>query len=136
MSFVPDDKPTELANPRDGSLDNPPSPIAAKLETILPLGFRSIGSVRADQVQTLLRHFISEFIAVVRLFYNQFDFAFRASRLLENLRSQLHLRGRGRVSGACNRYPLAMYHHHPLWPFSSFGFTHVVAPFFAGGDEV
>ncbi len=89
--------------------------------------------MRADQIESLFCNLIAERIAVVSLVGDQrYGASFRMYDLLQSFRCQSHFGRRRRVDGTCQRYALAIRHHHPLCTLSTLGFSDVGAPFFAG----
>ena len=129
---MPHDQSPELTEPRDGSLDDPASTIASQLSTVLSRFATTPAAMRTNQFQAFVAERGSQSIAVVGSIGNQNRMTLGAHSLLDDTRRQLYFRRRRGVDGTCQRYSLAIRHHHPLCTFSTLGFSDVGAPFFAG----
>lgn len=133
MIIVADHQSPKVSKPADRSFNLPTSAVATELPSVLNGWPDPALSVRANQLPALLPQALAEGIAVVGSIGDQrSQRSARRLGLLHGFFNQRHFGRRGRRGRACQRNSLAISHHHPLCTLSTFGFSHVVAPFFAG----
>lgn len=143
VAIMTDQKPTEVAEPGEGSLDLPAFSVSPQFPPVLQNGFDAIGAVRADQIDPPLFQAISQRIGVGSLVVNQSRrFAAGASRAIsrdghatQRFLDERDFVGGSRVQVFSQRNTLAVDHHHPLRTLAAFGFSDARAPFFAEAKE-
>lgn len=122
-----------VLQPSDRAFDDPSLSITPKRSAVLSLGFATIDLMRAHQLQATFFQSITQRIGIIGTIRDKMaPMLLRQRRFVQCRLDQLRLvRGR-----ACHvhseRKTLAARHHHKLCTFSTFGFTHAEAPFFAG----
>jgi len=122
-----------VLQPGNRAFNDPSLSIASKRSAVLPLGLASIDLVRTHQLQAAFFQTIPQRIRIVRAIRHKMAaMIFRQRRFIQRCLDQFRfVRGR-----ACHvhseRKTLAARHHHKLCTFSTFGFSHAEAPFFAG----
>jgi len=127
-----------VADPGEGALYNPATPVAAQRTTILRRWFAAVPTVRRDQLDVAVCQPGSQWIAVVALVGDH------PLRLLprpaprrnpdrrERRLGELDFRRGCNVKVVSQRKTRAVDHHHPLRPLAPLGFADSIAPFFAG----
>lgn len=143
IPLVANQKPAEVPEPSERTLDFPPSFVSPQLPAILHSGLAAVGPMRADQIDAPLFQAISQWIGISSLVVNQpRRLASGASASCpgnrdgaQGLLDQRDFVGRGRVEVNSQRNSLAVAHHHPLRTLAAFGFSDARAPFFAGAKE-
>lgn len=130
--FVPDNKPTEVAEPRESALHLPAPPVAAQLPPVLSGRLAATAQVWGDQVNAPLGQPLAQRVAGCRPIRDQPLDAVGLIRLVERRLEELALvrRGRRRVLSESNT--LAVDHHHPLCALPAPRRPHCRAPFLAG----
>ena len=131
----------EVAEPCEGPLRDPASPVATQRPTVLGRRLAPILPMRNDQLDATLRQLRAQGIAIVAPVDDD------ANRLLPGTTSamptpyldrldrrldELDFRGRGRVKVVSQSNARAVDHHHPLRSLAPLGFADSQAPFFAG----
>jgi len=122
-----------VLQPGNRPFDNPSLTVTAKRSAVLPFGLATIDFVRTHQLQAAFFQAISQRIRIVRTIRHEMAaMLLRKRRFIQRRLDQFRLvRGR-----ACHvhsdRKTLAARHHHKLCTFSTLGFSHAEAPFFAG----
>ena len=124
---------TIVAYPGNRSFDFPASLVSAELSTVLRRLANASASVRADQIPALFDKTFTKRIAVIAAISNQGrDLSFMPWYGLQCFFNQRHFRRRRAGDGTCQRNSRAISHHHPLCTLSTFGFSDLGTPFFAG----
>ncbi len=119
--------------PGNRSLDFPTSLVSAELSTILRRLANASASVRADQIPALFHETFPQWIAVIATISNQGRHRCFLPRYgLQRFFNQSYFRRRRAGDGTCHRNSRAISHHHPLCTLSTFGFSDLGTPFFAG----
>jgi len=122
-----------VLQPGNRPFDDPSLTVPAKGSSVLPFRLATIDFMRAHQLQATFFQTITQRIRIVRTIRHKMAARlFRQRRFIQRCLDQFYLvRGR-----ACHvhseRKTLAARHHHKLCTFSTFGFSHAEAPFFAG----
>jgi hypothetical protein len=70
MSFVPDDQPAEVLQPREQALNFPASAISTHPTQVL-CGVSSVRSVGSDQFDSVLLEFCVQFVGIVSIIGDQ-----------------------------------------------------------------
>ena len=120
-----------VLQPRVGAFDGPASFVRFQLATVLSRRLLSTLAVGADQFDSPFFQTLSQRIGVRRAIVNQ---SFRESRqhaMCEHRFDQADFSGIGAVDREGERNPVAVHHRHDLCPFTTLGFSHAIAPFFA-----
>jgi hypothetical protein len=125
---------SEVAEPSEGPFYDPPSLVAAQRPAVLRRRFAPVLAVQGDQFDAPRRQSPAQRIAIVTAVGNQTARLLPASYpdRLERRLDEFDLRGGSRVKVVSQRNTRAVDHHHPLCPLAPLGFSHSVAPFFAG----
>lgn len=139
LSFMADEKTTEVTQVGEGALDLPASAIAAHGASILQGGAAAPTAMGTDQFDPACRQPCPKALRVVGAITD------KAGRTIawstRTGAGHLHgpqgffregdFRGRGAKESASQRYTRAVCHHHPLCTFATFGLTHAEPPFLA-----
>jgi hypothetical protein len=135
------DQSAEVAEPGDGTLDDPAAAVAAQGATILRWWPDSIPLVRDNQFDAPTLQPLPQRIAVISLVGNHSlgllarsprSGSVRDPNRGEGFFRQLDFRRGRRVQVLSQRNTRAVDHHHPLRPLAPLGFADLVAPFLAG----
>ena len=138
--FMPNQQSSVVSDPGKRSLHNPPPSISSKLSAVLTLGFFSVFSMGAYQINLAFLKSIAKLITVIGTICNQsLGTCSWSSRTISRhfnfsqhrVNKRYFVRG-CRGNGASQRNTFAVDHHHPLRSFAPFGFSNPKAPFFAG----
>ena len=137
--FISHDETTVIAEPSEGALNFPATPVTTQLSTVLVFLFLVILAVWADELDTALEQAFPQWIAVISFVSNNpFGFLFgtttsrtRNCYLAYRRFKELRLARARRVQVEPQRNSLAVDHHHPLRAFAALGLSDARAPFFA-----
>ena len=139
VSFMADEKTTEVAQVREGAFDFPASAIAAERASILQGRATAATAVRTDQFDSASRQPGPEALRVVSAITDEAGGTIawsactdaRHLHCLQGFFREGNFRRRGAKESTSQRYTRAVCHHHPLCTFATFGFTHAEPPFLA-----
>lgn len=133
IEFMSNEQSSKVTQPCKSAFDGPSSAITPKLATVLRRCSFSTFTMGTNQIPLRLLEPFTKRIAVVSTVGNQRDTTvFWARDLDKHAFDELDFRW-GRACGrTCQRYSLAISHHHPLGSLSTLGFPNVEAPFLAG----
>jgi len=132
LMFISDHQSAEVAEPREGTLHLPATPVAAQFATVLRGRSPAPPFVRCDQIDAPRGQSFPEGIAVGGPVVDQPLDALLPVRFLERRFEQLAVVRRGRSQVLSQRKTLAVDHHQPLCAFPAPRRPHCSAPFFAG----
>jgi len=133
IEFMSNKQSSKVAQPCDGSFDCPSAAITPKLASVLSLSSFSTFAMGTNQIPLRLLEPFTKRITIVSTVGNQRDrTVFWTGDLDKHPFDEFDFRW-GRACGrTCQRYSLAISHHHPLGSLSTLGFPNVEAPFLAG----
>ena len=133
IEFMSNEQSSKVTQPCKSAFDGPSSAITPKLATVLRRCSFSTFTMGTNQIPLRMPEPFTKRIAVVSTVGNQRDTTvFWARDLDKHAFDELDFRW-GRACGrTCQRYSLAISHHHPLGSLSTLGFPNVEAPFLAG----
>jgi len=140
-AIVPNDQSAEVAEPSQGTLHLPATPVAAQCSAVLPMRLDAIQAMWRDQLDSSCRQPLAQWVAVIGAIRNHTpDFlagppAVMATAHVDRgerfFRERRFVRG-CRVKLLSQRNTLAVDHHHPLRALATLGFSDFRAPFLAG----
>jgi hypothetical protein len=130
----------EIAQPREGAFDFPPSPIAPPLATVLPRGLHPMAAMGTNQLNAPLRQALSPWVRgtgllvehTLRLLARSPGAVARDGNGVQGRFPQRHVCRGSRVPEVSPRKTLAVDHHQPLRPRATCGLADAGPPFFAG----
>src|SRR6516164_8632430 len=129
--LVTRDQPTIILEPCEQPLDLPSVTIASQEASILrPV--RAVATMRRDHHHTGLCQFSIKLVRDVGIVANQALDRFFHKNLCKGLHHQHHFMWRGAFCANGDRKTMAVCNRHDFRSFSSLGFAHAGAPFFAG----
>ena len=132
LSFVANDKATEVSEPGECALDLPALAVASKRPAILRRGTNAPAPMGADQLDVAGVETLPQLITIVGAIRDQMPGGMRQQQFAQCFFQEGDFR-RGRAGKvASQRNTLAVDHHNPLRSLASLGFSDASAPFFAG----
>jgi len=121
----------KVLQPGKEPLDLPAALVATQCPTVLRGGADSIGSVRRDQLDSLLLKLGIKFIAVVGFIPDQSFRDIGNKPVFNSIRDKGDFMWRSRCNVYGDRKTIAVCHSHDLRTFAPLGLSHCEAPFFA-----
>jgi len=139
-AFVSHHQAAEVAQPGEGALDFPATPIAPQRSSILRGRLAPVLAMRTDQMDAAAFESAAQRVAVVGPVGDEaLGLALGPApsspwhlNLGQRPLDQRHLCGRGAVQVVSQRNTLAVDHHHPLRALAALGFADAGTPFLAG----
>jgi hypothetical protein len=133
MIFITNNQTTKVLEPSKEPFHFPPLLIATQATTVLGLVFPSIIFMWSNQLNTaFIRQFLIQLVTVIRSVTNHFFGQILGEAGIQRLIYKLDFM---RLSTGCvngDRKTKSVCEAHNFGSFALFGFTHAIAPFFAG----